>query len=102
VPIIAARRLPSQHVFGQYLAALRAADARLRTCRSATGPAATLLLMQGVLSDHPRPDALNKILDIQMLVITENGRQRTRGEFAELLEQAGLRLIGVRPELPSA
>lgn len=73
------------------------AVAILRTCRSAMSPAATLLLIQGVLSDHPRPDALNKILDIQMLVTTENGRQRTQGEITELLQRAGLRLIGVRP-----
>lgn len=73
------------------------AVAILRTCRSAMGPGTTLLLMQGVLSDLPRPDPLNKILDIQMLVTAENGRQRTRGEFAELLERAGFRLIGVNP-----
>ena len=73
------------------------AVAILRTCRAAMGRSATLLLMQGVLSDHPRPDPLLKILDIEMLVSADGGRQRTRGEFAKLLEQAGLRLAGVTP-----
>lgn len=69
----------------------------LHNCRPAMDRSATLLLIQGVLSDHPRPDPLNKILDIQMLVTTEDGRQRTGAELSELLNRAGLRLTGVTP-----
>jgi hypothetical protein len=71
----------------------------LRSCRSAMSPGSTLLLMEGVLSDRPQPDPLLKLVDVEMLVSTENGRQRTRGQLAELLDLAGLRLSGVTPSL---
>jgi hypothetical protein len=73
------------------------AVAILQSCRKAMAPTSKLLLMEGVLSDQPRPDPLLKLVDLEMLISTENGRQRTRGEFAELLERSGFRLSGVTP-----
>src|SRR5689334_25263986 len=44
-----------------------------------------------VVSDDPRP-APAKMLDIEMLVMTVGGKERTEAEFAELFASAGLRL----------
>lgn len=53
--------------------------------------------LRGVLADRPQPDALLKLVDLEMLVTGEGPKQRTRGEFVELLRRAGLRLTGVTP-----
>jgi hypothetical protein len=71
------------------------AVAILRACRSAMADNSTLLMVEHILSDSPRPDPLVKLLDLEMLVVTEQGRQRTRSQLSGLLEQAGLRLTGI-------
>jgi len=38
-----------------------------------------------------------KIVDIEMLVVTHGGYERTEAEFAELFSRAGQRLSGVVP-----
>ncbi|MBO0836206.1 MAG: hypothetical protein J2P28_11990 [Actinobacteria bacterium] len=62
----------------------------LRNCRRAMRPGATLLL-----SEYLLPDPVAKLVDLQMLMTTDNGRQRTRGEFKALLARAGWRLTRV-------
>jgi hypothetical protein len=42
-----------------------------------------------------------KLLDLNMLVMTEGGRERTPAEYATLLERAGLQLSRIMPT-PSA
>jgi hypothetical protein len=66
----------------------------LRNVRAAAGEDATLLLSEWVLPDGPEPYPAGKIMDLQMLVSTDDGRERTRGEFAALLGAAGFRLTG--------
>jgi hypothetical protein len=38
-----------------------------------------------------------KLLDLEMLVLTPRGRERTKAEFAKLLRSAGFRLSRVIP-----
>jgi hypothetical protein len=56
--------------------------------RAAPGHASVLLIETTVLDD-PSP-SWDKILDIQMLAILA-GKERTRGEYAELFRGAGLK-----------
>jgi hypothetical protein len=66
----------------------------LSTVRRAMSPGARLLVMEMVLVDDARPHPV-KLLDLQMLTATHQGRQRTREQFAALFAQTGLRLSRV-------
>lgn len=63
------------------------AVAILRAVRRAAPPGATVLLIETIIPDDPGPD-WSKLLDVHMLALL-GGRQRTRQEYAALLEQAG-------------
>jgi tRNA A58 N-methylase Trm61 len=54
-------------------------------------PKARLLIFDTVIGQDNKP-AFGKIFDLQMLVGTTGGRERTRIEFENLLKQAGFRL----------
>ncbi|MEB3323099.1 MAG: methyltransferase [Synechococcaceae cyanobacterium] len=64
--------------------------------RAAMGPAARLLILEQVIPPGNDPSP-GKLLDLNMLVMTEGGRERTPGEYALLLEKGGLRLQGITP-----
>ncbi|MGH3781559.1 MAG: hypothetical protein ACRDRO_13280 [Pseudonocardiaceae bacterium] len=49
-----------------------------------------------VLPDGPAP-SMGKLADLEMLVMTAGGRQRTEAEHRTLLARAGLRLTSVVP-----
>jgi hypothetical protein len=53
-----------------------------------------------VVSDEPGPTPA-KMLDIEMLVMTVGGKERTEAEFAELFASAGLRLTRIVPTAPT-
>lgn len=57
--------------------------------------AATVLLVEMVLPEGPEPHAA-KTLDVMMLAVT-GGRERTRAQYAALLDAAGIELIEVIP-----
>lgn len=67
------------------------AERILHRCRQALAPGGRLLVLEGVLPEDGRggPGAL---LDLEMLVMTEGGRERTEEEFRCLLERGGFRL----------
>jgi hypothetical protein len=67
----------------------------LRHCRDAMQPDGRVLLVEHVLRPGNAPD-FGKLLDINMLVIA-GGQERTREEFRDLFERAGLRLRRVVP-----
>lgn len=67
----------------------------LRNVRSAITPDGRLLLFEMVLPEGA-PAHLGLLLDLEMLVAA-GGQERTRGEYAELLSQAGFRLQRVVP-----
>jgi hypothetical protein len=70
----------------------------LRSCRRAMPAHARLLVIDAVLQPGNDPH-FGKLLDLEMLAITEGGRERTEREHAALLEAAGLRLARVVPTL---
>lgn len=65
----------------------------LRNIRTAMAPGGKLVLLEMVLPE--RADAfIGLMLDLEMLV-TAGGRERTRGEYANLLSRTGFRLTRV-------
>jgi len=70
----------------------------LRSCRAAMTSGAKLLVLDEVMPERADPDAAGSfMLDIEMLVATPGGRERTEREFAGLLDEAGFRLSRVVP-----
>jgi ubiquinone/menaquinone biosynthesis C-methylase UbiE len=66
----------------------------LRSCRAAMAETARLVIVELALPERMTPSAQMlsaALLDLIMLAYA-GGRERTEAEFAELLEQAGLRL----------
>jgi O-methyltransferase domain len=68
----------------------------LRNCRRAIRRDGTLLIVDAVLKPSNEPDP-GKLMDLQMLVMTSTGRERTEAEFATLLAQADFALTRVVP-----
>lgn len=64
--------------------------------RAALAPGGRVLILEQVIPPGNDPDP-GKLLDLNMLVMTEGGRERTPGEYAQLLERAGLRLAAIHP-----
>ncbi|HEX2283047.1 MAG TPA: methyltransferase, partial [Thermomicrobiales bacterium] len=76
------------------------AVAILRRCREAMAPGSVLLLVEQVLPEHLEVGAAAQRLarlDLQMLVLTPGGRERTEQEFRSLLQEAGFDLRQVIP-----
>ena len=71
----------------------------LRNCRSAMAPASRLLLVERELPEPGQPGRTAEafLLDLEMLVMTPGGRERTRSEFASLLAGAGFNLAKIVP-----
>jgi hypothetical protein len=65
----------------------------LRNVRSAAADGAALLLVEGVIPENTG-ESLFKLTDMEMLLVN-NGRERTAGEYRRLLDEAGFQLIGV-------
>jgi SAM-dependent methyltransferase len=70
----------------------------LGACRRAAPGGARLLIVEAVLGDQPGP-VMPELLNLHMLVMS-GGRERTRGQYRQLLDSAGWQLTGVTP-LPS-
>ncbi len=73
-------------------------SAILRNCRAGINDKGRLILLERELPEFGRattPDAF--LLDLEMLVMTPGGRERTRSEFAALLSGAGFELVQVTP-----
>lgn len=68
----------------------------LGTVRAAVPEHGRVLLVEMVLPDDDEPH-FGKDLDIRMLSIFGQGRERSRSEYTVLLEKAGLELTGVIP-----
>jgi hypothetical protein len=71
----------------------------LRTCRKGMHPGSRLLAVELVLPDGPEP-SMAKLLDLEMLALTPNGRQRTTNEYTRLFEAADLAVSHAVPALP--
>jgi hypothetical protein len=72
----------------------------LQHIRAAMAPGGRVLILEQVIPPGNAPFP-GKLLDLNMLVMTEGGRERTPGDYALLLESAGLSLRRIHPT-PSA
>jgi SAM-dependent methyltransferase len=63
----------------------------LKNCRRAVRAGARLLLVEFILG-APNEPHLGRLADIEMLVMTDGGRERSASEFGALYEAAGFRL----------
>lgn len=68
----------------------------LANCRRSLARGGRLLVIDSVLTDQPE-SAFAKFLDLEMLVLTPGGRERTQGELQALLAGAGFELARVLP-----
>jgi hypothetical protein len=68
----------------------------LGNCRKAMNPGGKIILIDAVIppGNDPHP---GKVIDLEMLVMTPGGRERSAGEFAKLFEIAGLKLTKIVP-----
>jgi SAM-dependent methyltransferase len=66
----------------------------LQTSHRALGPGGKVLIVDPVVPPRNVPH-YGKYLDLEMLVLTPRGRERTKAEFAKLLRGAGFRLSRV-------
>lgn len=68
----------------------------LANCAKAMRPGATLLIAEFVLPEGGAP-FFGKFLDLEMLLFTDGGRERTAAEYRALLEAAGFEMRRVVP-----
>ena len=68
----------------------------LSNCRNAMAPGGLILVLEAAMPLHSG-DHFLKALDLEMLVDTGAGRERTRAEFDDLFARAGLRVRRVIP-----
>jgi ubiquinone/menaquinone biosynthesis C-methylase UbiE len=68
----------------------------LRNCQRAMQPGGKVLIVDAVIPPGNRAH-FGKLLDLEMLVLTPRGRERTQAEFRELLKRSGFRLRRVVP-----
>jgi SAM-dependent methyltransferase len=66
----------------------------LQACHRALGPRGKVLVVDPVIPSGNTPH-YGKLLDLEMLVLTPRGRERTKAEFARLLRSASFRLSRV-------
>jgi SAM-dependent methyltransferase len=66
----------------------------LQACHRALGPRGKVLIVDSVVPAGNVPH-YGKLLDLEMLVLTPRGRERTKAEFIRLLRGAGFRLSRV-------
>jgi len=66
----------------------------LQACHRALGPRGKVLVVDPVVPPGNAPH-YGKLLDLEMLVLTPRGRERTKTEFARLLRGASFRLSRV-------
>lgn len=63
----------------------------LKNCRAAMAPGGRVLVIEHIVPEESGPH-FSRFMDINMLVMTSGGRERTERAFARLLDAAGLQL----------
>jgi hypothetical protein len=69
----------------------------LAGCRKAVTTHGRVLIVERLIPDDPAQAVPVLLSDINMLVLSPAGRERTNGEYAALLHAAGLRPGQIRP-----
>lgn len=68
----------------------------LKKVREVMTPSARLLIVEHLMIDHDAP-LPGKLQDIQMMVISDQGMERTPEQYGALLPQAGMKLLRIIP-----
>ncbi|MBI2830768.1 MAG: methyltransferase domain-containing protein [Chloroflexi bacterium] len=68
----------------------------LTNCKNVMADDGRLLVVDAVIKPGNSQD-MNKFIDLQMLLITKGGRERTEQEFKKLFHDAGLELLRIIP-----
>src|SRR4029434_8291169 len=66
----------------------------LRHCRAAMRRGGRVLVVDAVINESPS-SLYGKLTDMEMLVLTPYGKERTEDEFRQLFSEAGLRLARI-------
>jgi len=66
----------------------------LQSIGKAMNTAGKILIVEAVINEDNKP-AFGKLFDLQMLIGSENGRERTESEFRTIFEKGGFRLTRV-------
>jgi len=66
----------------------------LSNCAQAMDPRGKVLVIDQVVSDDPAA-VFSKLIDLEMLVMTGGGRERTEQEFRNLLQRSGLKMTRI-------
>ena len=75
------------------------AHAILSCCRRSMSASSRIVIIERKLPDRaePKADVESFLTDLEMLVMTSGGRERTEAEFRDLLAKAGFELLRVLP-----
>jgi hypothetical protein len=73
----------------------------LQHCHRALGKGGRLLMVEAVVPP-PGETSWAKLLDLEMLVLTPRGRERTESEYAALFARGGFRLMRIVPTVTAA
>jgi DNA-binding transcriptional ArsR family regulator len=68
----------------------------LSSCRAAMADTGCVLIAEMVLPEGAAPSTA-KLMDVEVMVMSSGGRNRTEAQFRVLLDQAGLRLTRIVP-----
>jgi hypothetical protein len=68
----------------------------LRNIAGGMDPKGSVLVVETVMPESPEPHPA-KLMDVNMLAMTEGGCERTEKEFAALFQSAGLKLKAIHP-----
>ena len=68
----------------------------LRNCTAALRPGGKVLVVKGIVLPGHRKDT-TRLLDLEMMVLSGTGRERSKPEFRRLFSEAGLRLVSTIP-----
>jgi hypothetical protein len=68
----------------------------LKNCRKVMGEDSKLLVVENVIPPGNEPST-GKFTDVEMLLMTSGGKERTKDEFAQLFTAAGFQLTKIVP-----
>ncbi|MDJ0590418.1 MAG: methyltransferase [Pleurocapsa sp. MO_226.B13] len=68
----------------------------LKNCHAVMGENSKILVIENLIPSGNQP-SIGKLTDIEMLLMTSGGRERTQDEFAQLFATAGFQLTKITP-----